>query len=494
MKNRRKSYYLKSIIIILFLCLLNSIIYLMHSDTTLKLKGNDIIEISLMDKYQEIGYEAYSCGITKCIDLREFVTVDSNIDNTNIGTYNLNYNLRYKNKEYKKIRQVKVIDDVKPEIKLYGPDVISLCPNKEYVEDGYEAIDNYDGIITDKVIVYNDNNTIFYNVTDSSNNNTEVKRTIIKEDIQNPVVKLKGKNVVNLKENDKYVEDSFTAIDNCDGNISDKVIVTSNVNTSKAGTYTIKYSIKDNNGNETSVSRTIIVKKEPVFTNPVNANQNSQQKKLNYIKNLETYIKQKNYKVSIGYVNLKTGYTYTYKPNTIYYGASLAKTVGALYAYENMTLDNETKRLVEKAITVSDNYSHKKLTTKIGISNLRSYGRSLGASNFLTRSDKDFYGMTTVSDQIAIWKYLYKFVNTNKKGKELQSYFINSYYNYLLFDNSPIMMHKYGYYGEYYHDVGIVYSDQPYIVIILTKHGAGNYKGVVKDLSEKIYGFNKIDR
>ena len=54
-------------------------------------------------------------------------------------------------------------------------------------------------------------------------------------------------------------------------------------------------------------------------------------------------------------------------------------------------------------------------------------------------------------------------------------------------------MHKYGYYGSYYHDVGIVYADDPYIVVILTKHGNGNFKSIVQDLSKKIYGLNKID-
>ena len=117
----------------------------------------------------------------------------------------------------------------------------------------------------------------------------------------------------------------------------------------------------------------------------------------------------------------------------------------------------------------------------------------MGASNFLTRSNSDYFGNTTVNDQIAIWKYLYKFINTNSKGNELKQYFINSYCNNLLFDGIPTTMHKYGYYGDYFYNVGIVYSDSPYLVVILTKHGNNNYKGVIKDLSKKIYDLNKID-
>ena len=129
----------------------------------------------------------------------------------------------------------------------------------------------------------------------------------------------------------------------------------------------------------------------------------------------------------------------------------------------------------------------------IGIENLRAYGRGIGANNFLTRSNNDQFGNTTVNDQIAVWKYLYNFINTNSKGNELKQYFINDYSNYLLFNGIPTTMHKYGYYGDYFHNVGIVYSDNPYLVVILTKHGKNNFKNVVQDLSEKIYELNKID-
>ncbi len=514
MKNKKRRYYLKSTIIIVFLILLNSVLFLLQNNPTLEIKGNEVIELSLMDEYHEIGFDALSCGVKDCTDLSDFVTIDSNIDNTKIGEYDINYNLTYNNKNYSTVRKVKVVDDISPEIKLNGSDTIHLCPNKDYIEEGYIATDNYDGLITDKVTIETDNNTILYKVSDLSGNQAEAKRTIVREDNQKPLIELKGKNVVNLKVNEKYIEEGYTATDNCDGDITEKVIVKSNVNTSKAGTYTIKYSIKDNNGNEYSVSRTVIVKKVVTIDNNTNVNNptnntnnntnvnkptnntnnNTRPNKEDYLKELEEYIKQKNYKVSIGYVNLNTGYTYTYKPNTIYYGASLVKTVGALYAYENMTLDSEIRELVRKAISISDNAAHGELTRKIGITNLRAYGQSLGAKNFLTKSDDDFYGNTTVDDQITIWKYLYNFINTNPEGPELKRYFINSFYNNLLFENSPTIMHKYGYYGVYYHDVGIVYSDQPYIVVILTKEAKKNYKLVVKDLSKKMYEFNKIDR
>ena len=128
----------------------------------------------------------------------------------------------------------------------------------------------------------------------------------------------------------------------------------------------------------------------------------------------------------------------------------------------------------------------------IGFESLKNYGRAIGASIFL--SGGDYYGRTTVNDQIAIWKYLYNFINSNSNGLELKQYFVNDYSNYLLFNGAPTIMHKYGYYGTYFHDVGIVFSDSPYLVVILTKHGQNNYKNVISDLSEKLYIFNQIDK
>ena len=49
-----------------------------------------------------------------------------------------------------------------------GNNKVSVCPNKEYIEEGYEAIDNYDGDITDKVKIENKDNIISYSILYSS--------------------------------------------------------------------------------------------------------------------------------------------------------------------------------------------------------------------------------------------------------------------------------------------------------------------------------------
>lgn len=471
-----------SFLIILFLFI--GIFYYARDRVVIRINGDKKISLDLGQEYKELGATVKTCVFNKCKDFSKSLVIKEDVDINKIGTYKIIYQVEYKDKVYSKERFVNVIDDVDPIIKLNGSRDINICPGAEYKEEGYDAFDNYDGDITDKIVIHRNNGFINYMVRDSSNNEVEVKRNIYEVDDIKPVIKLEGENTIVLQLNDKYLEPGVTVTDNCDKISLNQVDISHNIDTSVEGTYNVSYTVKDSSNNIGTANRTVKVKKPTNFNTIV---------KNEYIANLEAYIKEKNYNVSIGYVNLNTGYTYLYNNKVVYYGASLVKTVDALYVYEKMNFDESTRLKVEKAISVSDNTAHNQLVNLIGIENLRAYGRGIGANNFLTRSNNDQFGNTTVNDQIAVWKYLYNFINTNSKGNELKQYFINDYSNYLLFNGIPTTMHKYGYYGDYFHNVGIVYSDNPYLVVILTKHGKNNFKNVVQDLSEKIYELNKID-
>ena len=441
----------------------------------------DYVRVLYKSNYTDLGANAKACSLNRCKDLTDIIEINNNVDTSVIGEYQVDYVLNYNNKKYNKSRKVFVYEEEKPIITLNGDDSVKVCPNKKFEELGYKAIDNYDGDITDNLIVKEDNASISYSVTDSSGNSTTVFRKVIYEDKEKPVISLKGKNNMSIYVGSKYNEPGYVASDNCDGNITNKVKVTNNININVKGVYIIKYEVSDSEGNTTSVNRTVNV----YDFNTSNAN--------DYIKSLENYINEKNYHVSIGYYNFRTGYTYTYNANTVYYGASLVKTVDALYAYERLNLTSDIKELVNKAISVSDNDAHKKLVDMIGRDNLKRYAdNNIGTKNFLDvrSSFEDYYGNTTVYDQMNIWKYLYKFINSHSNGDELKSYFINYYGAYLLFPGCPLLMHKYGKTNQYYHDVGIVLDDSPYLVVILTTESYNDVKKIISDLSSKIYEFN----
>lgn len=276
--------------------------------------------------------------------------------------------------------------------------------------------------------------------------------------------------------------------DNYDGDLTESIKVESNVNTEKPGTYQVVYTIEDSSQNKNSVTRNVIVKKKPEVKKVIVATPTVENNLpiTNQVDGdaIATYIKNNNYNVSIGYCNLVTGQEYYYQPNTVYYGASLIKTVDALYLYDNNMVDDNIRPYVKKAISISDNPSHQYLVNYIGRENLKNYGINLGAYNTLSGSDN--YGNTTVRDQMVYLKKLYNMIQSNE---ELKSFFINNTSNYLKI-NDLTTMHKYGYTGQYFHDVGIVFADNPYIVIILTKHGKNHYPQVIRNLADLIYKYH----
>ena len=475
-KLKKKPFFI--LIGILLVFILSFIIFIVNSRVVFKLIDEEDNTLLLNKEFKDPGFEAKYCIFNKCRDLKDKVLIKSNIDNKKIGEYQVSYALKYHNKEYEIIRKINVTEKTPPTIVLVGKNETTLCPNTEYKEEGYTAEDNYDGNITDKVSIKKEDNKIVYTVSDSSNNSTEVIRKINYSDQNKPTISLKGKSNISVTLNSSFKDPGFTASDNCDGNITDKVSVEGNVDTKNVGKYKITYTVTDKAGNKTIQTRNVNVYKPEPSGSQDNAT-------------LDSFLKNSGYNVSVIYYNIGTGYTYKYNANKVYYGASLIKTLDAMYVYEKMTLTNELRDLVKPTITRSNNSTHKKLVNKIGIDNLRSYGRSLGASKVLTGSNLDYYGNTTANDQLIYMKHLWKVVNNNPNGSELKSYFLNDYFNYLNFSGSPSVMHKYGYYGAYYHDVGIVLDSKPYIIVVLTQEANHNYSSIVEKISKKVYEVHK---
>ena len=126
----------KIIIIITLVLLLISIIFILFN---IKLVGEKTIKISYTEKFDDPGCKS----IIK-------TKVKSNFKNE-IGEYKIVYS----NLLFKKVRKVKVIDDVAPVMTLEGEDVIEIKLGNQYTEPGYKAIDAIDGDITSNVEIIN---------------------------------------------------------------------------------------------------------------------------------------------------------------------------------------------------------------------------------------------------------------------------------------------------------------------------------------------------
>ena len=234
------------LIIIIFIYLLYSVFYpnIITYD----------IDVELGEDYT-LDYECYNLFT----DLSDMVVITGNVDNSLVGSYKVSASVKYLFYNVKKEFIVNVVDKIAPSIVLKGDNPTYVCPNKDYVEDGYSAEDNYDGDITDKVETVIEDNSVLYRVFDSSSNKGKIKREIIHEDKDSPSIVLNGKETVYIYKGSSYKEDGYSAYDDCDGDITDKVVVTNNVNSNVTGKYKITYEVKDSSDNSFSIDREVIV-------------------------------------------------------------------------------------------------------------------------------------------------------------------------------------------------------------------------------------------
>lgn len=98
-------------------------------------------------------------------------------------------------------------------------------------------------------------------------NKTEsLKRSITVVDKEAPIITLNGDDKIELEEGSNFTDPFVTAIDNYDGDITQKVTMEGTVDTNTIGTYTITYHAKDSSNNEAVATRTVeIIKRKVVY-------------------------------------------------------------------------------------------------------------------------------------------------------------------------------------------------------------------------------------
>lgn len=74
-----------------------------------------------------------------------------------------------------------------------------------------------------------------------------------------PEISLRGENPMTINVGDEYVELGATAIDDIDGDITEKIIISGEVDAETAGTYTVTYTVTDRAGNVAEETRTVNV-------------------------------------------------------------------------------------------------------------------------------------------------------------------------------------------------------------------------------------------
>jgi len=159
-------------------------------------------------------------------------------------------------------------DTIAPAITLNGDASVTLVVNVDtYSEEGAtvtdnnKATDSVAGVGGDSV-----NNSIvgtyiveYYASDPSGNSAINVTRTVdvVKGDV--PVITILGNNPETVELGDAYIDEGATASDTEDGDLTDLIIESNNVNSNSVGEYTVDYEVTDKSGNTVVASRIVNV-------------------------------------------------------------------------------------------------------------------------------------------------------------------------------------------------------------------------------------------
>ena len=253
--------------VILVLLIAIAVFFLMDREYTvdIQLEGAEEITLEYDEDFADPGAKAWlHCNLPVIKAKSLEVVTEGEADLQKLGTYEITYTASGEGAFGKTTRKVTVVDTVAPEIELVGDPDKRTPIGQTYEEEGFTARDNYDGDLTANVVTTMSDNTVIYEVTDSSGNRTQVTREIVYYDPDPPVITLRGSRNMVLIAGETYQEPGCTAVDAADGDVSKNVQISGSVDTETAGTYKVTYSVADSHGNQASATRQVkVIKYDP---------------------------------------------------------------------------------------------------------------------------------------------------------------------------------------------------------------------------------------
>lgn len=222
------------------------------------LENGTVLHIEYGDHYDDSDVKAGFREFFSGYYMPAAAKVDGEVDSSTLGQYEVTYSLGIGLWKSMQVRTVIIEDTQPPVITLTtDPDAYTV-PGEPYEEEGYNAADIHDGDLTDKVVAEEKDGKVTYTVTDSSGNVGTAVREIHYYDPIGPEIKLTGGDMTIVAGN-KFFEQGYSATDNLDGDLTDKVEVSGDVDTDTVGAYTVTYRVKDSFDNEAIATRTINV-------------------------------------------------------------------------------------------------------------------------------------------------------------------------------------------------------------------------------------------
>ena len=144
-----------------------------------RMDGPETVTLEYGENYEERGASAVLRGSLVFTDgIGLDVRTEGNVPELSLGEFTVAYTASLGPWSGTALRQVRVVDTQAPVITLFTNTAAYTWPGHDYREEGYLAVDNYDGDLTDRVEVTQGDGIVTYTVTDSSGNAASVIRQI----------------------------------------------------------------------------------------------------------------------------------------------------------------------------------------------------------------------------------------------------------------------------------------------------------------------------
>ncbi|MEH7594275.1 immunoglobulin-like domain-containing protein [Bacillus toyonensis] len=221
-------------------------------------------------------------------NLTDKVKHKGNVDTTKPGKYIVEYWVVDSQEVNATATQTVIVEenretpDMEPKLTVPGGETMNVGDSFDPMT-GVSATDEEDGDLTDKVTVEGKVDTIkpgtyvlTYTVKDSKGHKATAEQTVTVKETEElkdeaPVLTVPAE--VNMNVGDSFDPMSgVKAIDKEDGDLTKKVVHFGEVDTSKAGTYEVKFLVRDSGGNEAIVTQKVVVKDKDNGNGSDNAN------------------------------------------------------------------------------------------------------------------------------------------------------------------------------------------------------------------------------
>lgn len=225
---------------------------------SLELKGESVIAVEKGHAFEDPGVNAQVLDYFGKHRAAE-VTCQGGVNTDQLGVYRLCYRSEFYGQTCTVYRDVHVVETLLPVITLQTQPGWYTLPGAEYKEEGFTAEHWLDGDITHLVERTVSGNVVTYTVTSSTGYTASTQRVIEYSDPVAPELVLLGEQEMLVSAGHPYNEPGCQAYDNADGDITDRVEISGQVDVYRPGVYPVTYTVSDSYGNTTTVVRNVNV-------------------------------------------------------------------------------------------------------------------------------------------------------------------------------------------------------------------------------------------